>query len=73
MKCGAVLSLTSSAARTVRPCVIFWGSDQVKIFKNESGKTEVWVQSELRVGQSDLGVNLNRMKAFLGHLGMKLS
>lgn len=45
----------------------------VKVFKNGSGKTEVWVQSELRVGQSDLGVNLRRMEALLGHLGMKLS
>ncbi|CAM9776899.1 unnamed protein product [Ectocarpus sp. 12 AP-2014] len=44
----------------------------VKIFKNKAGATEVWVQSELRVGQSDLDVNYNRMKAFLGHLGTQL-
>lgn len=46
---------------------------QVKIFKNPSGKTEVWVQSELRVGRSDLDVNLKRMQALLGYLGMTLS
>ncbi|CAM9259990.1 unnamed protein product [Ascophyllum nodosum] len=45
----------------------------VKIFKNGSGKTEIWVQSELRVGQSDLGVNYNRVKEFLGYLGKELS
>lgn len=45
----------------------------MKIFKNDSGKTEVWVQSELRVGQGDLGVNYRRVENLLGYLGMKLS
>lgn len=45
---------------------------QVKIFKNKSGATEVWVQSELRIGESDLNVNYKRMEALLGHLGANL-
>eukprot|EP00904_Undaria_pinnatifida_P007677 jgi/Undpi1/4039/HiC_scaffold_16.g07406.m1 len=45
----------------------------VKMFANKAGKTEVWVQSELRVGQGDLGVNLNRTKALLEYLEKKLS
>lgn len=43
------------------------------MFANKAGKTEVWVQSELRVGQGDLGVNLNRTKALLEYLEKKLS
>ncbi|CAN0472859.1 unnamed protein product, partial [Laminaria digitata] len=53
--------------------LLFGFPDSVNIFTNKAGKTEVWVQSELRVGQGDLGVNLNRMKALLGHLEKKLS
>lgn len=45
---------------------------QVKVFKNKAGATEVWVQSELRIGQSDLDVNYKRMEALLGHLGANL-
>eukprot|EP00903_Cladosiphon_okamuranus_P018796 g17291.t1 len=44
----------------------------VKIFKNKAGATEVWVQSELRIGESDLNVNYKRMEALLGHLGANL-
>ncbi|CAM9464238.1 unnamed protein product, partial [Choristocarpus tenellus] len=40
----------------------------VKVFKNTAGKTEVWVQSELRVGEGDLGVNQKRVGTFLDHL-----
>ncbi|CAM9872241.1 unnamed protein product, partial [Discosporangium mesarthrocarpum] len=40
----------------------------VKVFKNAAGKTEVWVQSELRIGEGDLNVNLRRTEAFLEHL-----
>lgn len=45
---------------------------QVKVFTNKAGATEVWVQSELRIGQSDLDVNYKRMEALLGHLGANL-
>lgn len=45
----------------------------MKIFKNKAGKTEVWVQSELRIGQSDLDVNYKRTGKLLGHLGANLT
>lgn len=44
----------------------------VKIFKGSDGKTEVWVQSELRVGEGDLEVNYKRVKALVEHLDQKL-
>eukprot|EP00752_Nemacystus_decipiens_P012653 g11207.t1 len=44
----------------------------VKVFKNKAGATEVWVQSELRIGDGDLNVNYKRMEALLGHLGANL-
>lgn len=53
------------------PCFLLL--PQVKVFKNASGKTEMWVQSELRIGQSDLGVNEERMSRLLGDLTKKLS
>ncbi|CAM9484238.1 unnamed protein product [Heterosigma akashiwo] len=32
----------------------------VRVFRNAAGRTEVWAQGELRVGQGDLGVNYAR-------------
>uniref|UniRef100_A0A0G4G6M2 DUF1499 domain-containing protein n=1 Tax=Chromera velia CCMP2878 TaxID=1169474 RepID=A0A0G4G6M2_9ALVE len=41
----------------------------VKFESQAGGKTRVWVQSELILGEGDLGVNYNRVNAFLSALG----
>ena len=68
----SVARMMQLSPRTSPPTCTTHAHPQVKIFKNKGGATEVWVQSELRIGESDLNVNYKRMEALLGHLGANL-